>query len=450
MYSLLSNSIEVFGTPPDDVEFKFPIRDLGPFRTILWVTISVLMGLSVVIIAVPTYYLVRDNFAVQGIAMFVVFLFFPTLIVRFPIWFCLCGLFGHGQVELRGRSLRSSEGIGSWRRTKTWPISVIKRLQIVDVLPAIPLTIERNEFADCLHFLTGVLDDNKRVVIVPLYPRSLLDAFVEELSKQLSAIRDTIGTLPTAQIDEREIRDSEKPNGMVQDETQISFEQVQPDSRESTPTEEESSAIKVVPPIGLGEIVAELPKTIEKLQQPDIFEQPLDSDVIVERFSEGITLRVPPIGVWSANAGLFTGGIICLVVTLGFTILFAAAGMSQGAGFFGSIGLSILMMSIFWLGSAVMLYQGWKIGTREYGVAVIDDTLIVMKTEFGRTRKFEWPTNEISSVRVGESGIEVNDEEIPELQIHGAKGKLHSMLLGRKSVELQWMATLLRQTLQIS
>jgi hypothetical protein len=65
-----------------------------------------------------------------------------------------------------------------------------------------------------------------------------------------------------------------------------------------------------------------------------------------------------------------------------------------------------------------------------------------------RPKRREWPLNEIKTVRVGPSGMEVNDVPVPELQIHGHQDKLFGLLAGRDKQELTWMATVLRQAIK--
>ena len=69
-----------------------------------------------------------------------------------------------------------------------------------------------------------------------------------------------------------------------------------------------------------------------------------------------------------------------------------------------------------------MPYQGWKIGTHEYCVAFAADKLVVMKTEFGRTRRFEWSKNEIANIKVAASRLESNDEPVMEYRFSEPRG----------------------------
>ena len=63
-------------------------------------------------------------------------------------------------------------------------------------------------------------------------------------------------------------------------------------------------------------------------------------------------------------------------------------------------------------------------------------------------KRREWPLGEVETVRVGPSGMEVNDVPVLELAILGHKGKLFGMLVGRDPRELAWMAGVLRQAIR--
>jgi hypothetical protein len=95
-----------------------------------------------------------------------------------------------------------------------------------------------------------------------------------------------------------------------------------------------------------------------------------------------------------------------------------------------------------------LLYFGWNMGMSESVVAVAGDSLMVMQSGLRGAKRKEWPLREITTAKVGPSGIEVNDRAVPQLQIHGADKQLFGMLTGRDEHELIWIATMLRQALK--
>jgi len=56
---------------------------------------------------------------------------------------------------------------------------------------------------------------------------------------------------------------------------------------------------------------------------------------------------------------------------------------------------------------------------------------------------------EVMAVRMGPSGMEVNDRAVMELQIRRANGNKLGVLSQRREDELQWLAAILRQALNV-
>ena len=64
------------------------------------------------------------------------------------------------------------------------------------------------------------------------------------------------------------------------------------------------------------------------------------------------------------------------------------------------------------------------------------------------TKEFLWEANELSEIRVGHSGMSVNDIPVNELQIVDADGKKALGLLGQlDDQELRWIRAKLSQAL---
>jgi hypothetical protein len=337
-------------------------------------------------------------------------------------------LFGRREIGLRSDWLYAGERVGWLRQSKRWPLGRIKRIQIVDVLPdstpanrlraAMSSTPDNSgaALARHLHVLTGVLDDGKRIVLAPFFPRDSLDRFATELTQQIAlAAREDEG--------------------------------IEPVSAPLTSSSAVTGSIEAAPAIGVSQVIAEVQEKLRKAREPDVFEQPPGSKVQLERFPDGITFRVPPAGVWKGSAGMFQFGILWTVGIAGFTALFAGAGVAQGQGASAVLG-ALGIMSLFWLVGAGLLLGGWVMGTRESVIAVVGDSVMVMQTGLRRAKRREWPRSEVKTARVGPSGTEVNDEPVLELQLHGPDKKLFGMLGGRDVQELTWMATLLRQALK--
>jgi hypothetical protein len=423
------DTIETTGSGPDELDFNFPRRNLGRGQLVLWFLIALLIAIGYWLLADPIMRLVRQGPTVGTVIWLAVWMFLAFQLCRYPLWYLLALLLGRREISLRIDWLYVGERVVGLRRNKRWPVQRLKQVQVVDLLPeSTPANRLRAAMSSApdnlgaalarhLHVLTGVLDDGKRIVLAPFYPRELLDRFAADLTQQIAL---------AAREDEA---------------------LAEPALPASSPSSVARGPVEAAPAIGVTQIIAEVKEALQKRAEPDLFEQPPGSDVQVEQFPDGITFRVPPAGVWKGSAGMFQFGILWTVAIAGFTALFAGAGVAQGRGASAVLG-ALGIMSLFWLVGAGLLLGGWVMGTRESVIAVVGDTVMVMQTGLRRSKRREWPRSAVTTVRVGPSGTEVNDRPIPELQLHSADKKLFGMLVGRDPQELTWMATLLRQAIK--
>jgi len=390
MSSPLPNEIEVTDLFPEGVRYAFPRRNLGRAALVVWLAIAIQAAFAWWLLEKPLATLVFKPFGWWAVAWLVFWMVITFVLLRFSLWLTLAALFGRREVELSEGQLRAGERIRGMRRTKSWPLALVKRLQIVS-----PISTKSGEqiagILEQLCSLTVVLDDDKRVLLVPGYPRSWLDAFAAELSGRFSAAPEKI-------------------------------------------------VVETAPPIGMQGAVEH---AIDMLNRgPELWEQPAGSTVQFEKFADGITLRVPPRGLRRGSAGLFQFGVVWCAFIFLFTVIFLFAGG------IADIPKALAMMSIFWLIGAALLLAGWNMGRREAVIAVVAESVMTMQTGLFGPWRHEWPRHVVKQIRVGPSGMEVNGVPVPELQFHGPKGKLLGMLAGRDERELAWMATLLRQALR--
>jgi hypothetical protein len=445
-------AIETTGEWPEGVDFTFPRRELGRVGYVLWLLVAVLVALGYWLLAGPIVGVVRQRASVGSLVSLAVWSFLAFQLCRYPLWHVLALLFGRREIGLRSDWIYIGDRVGWLRRNKRRPLSRIRQLQLVDLVPKsrssaelratlsaaaceVPLPAAApgslvSDLVRHLNALTAVLDDGSRILIAPAYPRPLLAEFSQELSKQITIARREGG-----------IDDSDS-------EPEASTLAAPGDVKTTSPIE--APPIAVPASIGIPELIAEAKHAMRKAREPDLFAQPPGSVVEVEQFPDGVTFRIPPLGVWKGSAGMFPFGVLFGVVTGGFTILFAGAGAAQGgAGAGGPIFGAIGIMGIFWLISGGMLLGGYVLGTRETALAIVDDKVMVMQTGLRRAKRREWPRSDVKTARVGASGTEINDKPVLELQLLGADDKkLFGMLMGRDVPELHWMATLLRQALK--
>jgi hypothetical protein len=177
--------------------------------------------------------------------------------------------------------------------------------------------------------------------------------------------------------------------------------------------------------------------------------QPAGSLVIVERFPDGLTLQVPPAGVWRGTQGLFVFAIIWNGIVTMISAVMLAAVMSNKAKPDDSIWIMPLIMSIFWLVGIGMLLGALNMGRRKAAIAVTGGTLMVIQTGLFGTRQRDWQPGDVEAIRAGPSGMKINDRDVLELQIYDGGASKFGLLCGRGDDELRWLAAELRQVLAV-
>jgi hypothetical protein len=174
-------------------------------------------------------------------------------------------------------------------------------------------------------------------------------------------------------------------------------------------------------------------------------DQPADSRIVVDDLGDVFTLRVPPAGFWKGSAGLG-----CFAVFWnGFMAVFTIAAMFgalqngdwRGAIFFAGF------IALFWAVGIGIFLAAVNMGRREAAIAIVDDQISVLQTGMFGSKKQQWTADQLSTIRVGPSGMEVNDKPVMQLQFVPREGKHFGMLTGRAVPELEWLAATLRQRL---
>jgi hypothetical protein len=96
-----------------------------------------------------------------------------------------------------------------------------------------------------------------------------------------------------------------------------------------------------------------------------------------------------------------------------------------------------------------MMLAAVNSGKRRTAIAVAGDGLLIISDSiFGRKRR-EWLASQIDQIRCGDSGVEVNDVPLKELQIHPRSGRKFGLLSERSEEELRWLAYELNQALNV-
>jgi hypothetical protein len=177
--------------------------------------------------------------------------------------------------------------------------------------------------------------------------------------------------------------------------------------------------------------------------------QPVGSDIVLKRFDDGISIRVPPAGLWHGSRGLFAFSVVwnalILIITVGMLAAYFAVGMPAA-----DLWVMVLVPSVLWTVGISLMLVGVNMGRREAGLAVAGGTLMVMQTGLFGTKQREWPLDRVASVGVGPSGITVNNVPVLQLQILDKSGSKLGLLAGRSDEELHWLARELRAAVRMS
>lgn len=178
-------------------------------------------------------------------------------------------------------------------------------------------------------------------------------------------------------------------------------------------------------------------------------EQPADSDVILQEIPGGFTLTIPARGVRRGSSGLFTFSLMWLGFMVIFTGVWVFVGTQvQPDGFGKELYFIVAIIGLFWLIGLGMLLAAINMGRRQAVIGVTHGELKLMIVSlFGTTRR-DWRLSELETVRVGPSGMTVNDVPVMQLHIVPTAGRPFGLLTGRDVPELEWMATQLRQAVR--
>lgn len=175
--------------------------------------------------------------------------------------------------------------------------------------------------------------------------------------------------------------------------------------------------------------------------EPDL-PRPPNSKVTIQEWPEGFAFHVPPAGLWRGSKGLFFFSVLWLgFCALFFSLVFGAGAPARGiapvllfAGVFIGIGLAML-------GAALHM------GRRSAMVAANERTLGIRRRGPFGTKEQKIPRSEITAIRCGPSGMEINDRPVMELQIHRRNGLKTGCLSQLTEEELRWIAFELRRRL---
>jgi hypothetical protein len=182
-------------------------------------------------------------------------------------------------------------------------------------------------------------------------------------------------------------------------------------------------------------------------QEQESLTQPPNSNARLAATVTGIELTVPSRGLFKDSSGLLLFGIFwCMLlfaITLGNVLGHTSSNRHDSLGTAGTVFLFLL----FWTIGLSLLAFGIHLGTRCWNIQADKSNFRVARRSALRAREWQWSAGDIETVQVANSSVEVNHRPLPELQIFSRGGKKTSLLVGRETAELQWIATVLRRAL---
>jgi hypothetical protein len=194
--------------------------------------------------------------------------------------------------------------------------------------------------------------------------------------------------------------------------------------------------------------LALVPVVVEEPEVPsrDILEQPATSIIALERHPDGITVTVPPRGIWRASGGLVVLGVVFSLVGTACVLSLIERLMRANARGFGGEVIGVVFLVV---GICVVL-TCYHFGRKRSVLAVVGDRLLTFETGPFGSRRREFSRVELLDIACGPSNVSVNNKPLPQLQILRTTDKLPvGLLTGYDEAELRWLATVLRQSLGI-
>lgn len=202
--------------------------------------------------------------------------------------------------------------------------------------------------------------------------------------------------------------------------------------------------------LGAAELVAVL-VVVEEPTFPnrDVFEQPADSNIALERHADGVTVTVPSLGFLRAQGcWLLAFGLIFCFVGAALLVAFVKQQIAPapprpkdaptwlGVVFF-AFGIPAILIAI-------------QQSRKRAVLAVVGDRLLTLETGPLGSRRRAYIRAELLDITCGPSNVTSNNKTLPQLQIlvYGGAAPV-GMLTGRDETELKWLATMLRRALHL-
>ncbi len=172
-------------------------------------------------------------------------------------------------------------------------------------------------------------------------------------------------------------------------------------------------------------------------------EPPPGTRIRMETLPDGVAFVIPPVGLARGSHGLFPLGIFWTALTAVIGVAALAGGKAaESAGWL--IGLFILLFVAVGIG---LMLGGIRMGRRQTLIAATRGYLAVRQSSPFGVKEIRLEAAEVDDVRLGPSGMEVNNRPVMELQIRTRDGKTRGWLSECRREEKEWIAARLRRAL---
>lgn len=298
--------------------------------------------------------------------------------------FILCG---RGEVEVHSGELLARERGGPFRWTRRIPLKDIRRFALSsDAVRVNGQPVKSGPMSE-VGALTAEVGDARTRLVVLGYPRAWVEALAARLNADIAA---QTGTAP-------------QPTTV----TQLD------------------------------------PQTDRNIIRGDRLDPPAKTSISIHQQAGGIVAVVPPQGA-RASRGLLAFAIIWLTfISIVGTVIAIAPESSKRRKNQGKA-IPALVIGAFGLVGIGLLTAAVNQMRRKASLRASRDELIILEQSLFGTKTFKRPAGILAAIRIGNSGIEVNNVPLQELQVHTSDGRKHGFFTNLTNDELHWLATHLR------
>jgi hypothetical protein len=176
-----------------------------------------------------------------------------------------------------------------------------------------------------------------------------------------------------------------------------------------------------------------LPSPAGDATLPDLEDLPVGGDILLRRDAAGLVVLVPPAGVRGSHGLVWIGG--------GFVVM-GLFGTLVGLGSGDASLKSLFGLPFAALGAGLFL-AGWNLSRRRSRLTVGAEELVLEHDGPLGRRVRRVPLASVEDVRVGPSGVRINDRPVMEVQVHADGRKAIGLLAQREEAECEAVAAAL-------